>query len=284
MGFKLKLAEIKDNNENCLKHWYKLKTGKILNLQNPQTFNEKTQWLKLNDLSKEKTILADKFLVREFIKEKIGEEYLIPLLGVWNNFDEIDFNNLPNQFVLKCNHGSGYNLIVKDKKKFNKHKAKLQINKWLKEDFGYRNGYELHYSNIERKIIAEEYLSEVENNLIDYRFFCINGKVEQIWLDVLSGTENHKRKIYNKDWEELNIVVKWPRLEDNINKPTNLKEMIELSETLSKDFKFVRVDFYNINNKIYFGEMTFTSMSGVGKFEPEIEDYNLGKNIICFKQ
>ncbi len=283
LGFEIKVKEIKTSNENCLKHWYKEKTGKNLNLNNPQTFNEKIQWLKLYDSTPIKSKLSDKYLVKDFIKEQIGEEYIIKTLGVWNKFDEINFDLLPNQFVLKCNHGSGYNIIVKDKTKLNQKTAKRKITKWLKEDFAYKCGYEMHYSNIERKIIAEEYLSEIENNLFDYRFFCINGKVKQIWLDIKSGTKEHQRKIYNRAWEELNIVVTWPKLEDNIPKPTNLDKMIELSEKLSKDFSLVRVDFYNINNKIYFGEMTFTSMSGIGKFEPEIEDYNLGKEIVCLK-
>lgn len=281
-GIKITLNETTQSNEECLKHWFFHKTGKTLDLSNPKSFNEKIQWLKINDSTPLKTKLSDKYLVKDFIKEKIGEEYIIKTLGVWDNFDEINFDLLPNQFVLKCNHGSGYNIIVKDKKNFNKKSAKKKITKWLNEDYSFINGYEMHYSNIERKIIAEEYISDLETNLYDYRFFCINGKVEQIWVDILSGTPEHKRNIYNKNWEILNIVVKWPRLIDNIPKPINLDKMIELSEKLSKDFSLVRVDFYNVQNKIYFGEMTFTSMSGTGKFEPEIEDYKLGEKINCF--
>ena len=268
-----------DKYKKDLETWYKRVHKKDLNLENPQTFNEKMQWLKLYDSTPIKTKLADKYLVREWVKEQIGEEYLIPLLGVYDSFDEIDFDKLPNQFVIKCNHGSGYNIIIKDKLIFNKDEAREKVNKWMNEDFAFRNGVELHYRDISHKVIIEKFLDEISENLYDYRFFCFNGKVEQIWLDVGSGTPEHKRKIYDKNWNELNIKVRWPRLEIDVPKPKNLQKMIEMSEKMSKDFAQVRVDFYDINNKIYFGEMTFTSMSGTGKFEPEIEDLKLGKKI-----
>lgn len=262
-----------------LKDWYKRVTGETLHLDNPQTFNEKIQWMKLYDSTPLKTRLADKYLVRDWVKEKIGEKYLIPLLGVWDNFDEIDFDSLPDKFVLKCNHGCGYNIIVTDKSKLDIEKARNKINAWMNEDYAFRNGLELHYSAIPRKIIAEQYLEELNNSLYDYRFFCARGKCIQIWLDMYSGTPNHKRKIYDRDWNELDINVKWPKLEEKVEKPACLSKMLEFAEKMSEDFYLVRIDFYYTNNNIYFGEMTFTSMSGTGKFEPEVENYNLGQMI-----
>ena len=262
-----------------LKEWYKRVHKKDLDLESPKTFNEKIQWLKLYDSTPIKTRLADKYLVRDWVKETIGEEYLIPLLGVYDNFDEIDFDKLPNQFVMKCNHASGWNLLVRDKTKLNLKEAKEKFDKWLSRNFAFVVGYELHYREIKPKIVIEKFIDEISENIYDYRFFCCNGKVEQVWLDVNSGTPQHKRKIYNRNWKELDIVVKWPRLETDVLKPQNLDEMIKLSEHLSKNFAFVRVDFYDVNNKIYFGEMTFTSMSGIGQFEPEIECLKLGRKI-----
>lgn len=274
-----------DQNDNTTKnrrdliYWYKRVTQKDLDLDNPRTFNEKIQWLKLYDSTPIKTQLADKYRVREWVKEKIGEEYLIPLLGVYDAFDEIDFDKLPDKFVMKCNHGSGWNIIVPDKSKLDLQDAKSKIDRWMNDNYAFKAGCELHYRDIQPKIVIEEFLDEISNNIYDYRFFCCNGKVEQIWIDVFSGTPEHKRKIYDKNWNELNIIVKWPRLETSLPRPKNLEKMIELSEKMSKEFSLVRVDFYDINDKIYFGEMTFTSMSGIGKFEPEIEDLKLGQKI-----
>lgn len=268
-----------DNYKRDLNTWYKKVIGRNINYNNPITYNEKMQWLKIYDSTPMKTKLADKYLVRDWVKEKIGEEYLIPLLGVYDNFDEIDFDKLPNQFVIKCNHGCGYNIIVKDKTLFDKEEAEEKINKWMLINYAFRWGMELYYRDIQPKIIIEKYLDEISSDVCDYRFFCFNGKVEQIWFDIWSGTPAHKRKIYDTNWKELNIKVKWPRYEKEIPKPKKLNEMIMLAEKMSKDFAFVRVDFYYVNDKIYFGEMTFTSMSGSGKFEPEIENIKLGNKI-----
>jgi hypothetical protein len=223
--------------------------------------------------------LADKYLVREWVKERIGEEYLIPLLGVYDKFDDIDFDKLPNQFVIKCNHGSGWNIIVKNKAELNLSEAKAKVDKWMSTNFAFCAGCELHYRDIQPKIVIEKYIEEISSALYDYRFFCSYGKVIQIWLDVYSGTPQHQRKIYDRNWNELDITVKWPKLEQIIERPQNLDDMLQLAKSMSKEFSLVRVDFYDINNKIYFGEMTFTSMSGTGKFSPSSEDLKLGKMI-----
>lgn len=251
---------------NELELWYNAATGKNLNLDNPLTYNEKIQWLKLYDSTPIKTQLADKYLVRNWIKGKIGEEYLVPLLGVWSNFDEIDFNKLPDQFVLKANHGSGWNIIVKDKKKFNKLNAKRKFDLWLKKNYAFQSGLELHYLNIQPKIIAEKYLDEIDR-VYDYKFMCFNGEVKFLWVDS-DRYKNHKRTLFNTKWEKLKIEYGVGIADYEIAKPKNFDKMLYFSELLSKGFAFVRVDFYEINNKLYFGEMTFTSGSGITEPKP----------------
>ena len=259
-----------------LKLWYFKKTGEILNLDNPQTFNEKIQWLKLYDSTPLKTQLADKYLVREWVKEKIGEEYLIPLLGVWDKFEDIDFDKLPNQFVLKANHGCAWNIIVKNKNQFNKVSAKKKFKKWLAINFAFCEGLQLHYKDIKPKIIAEKYLEEKNGELSDYKILCFNGVPKFIWIDqgrFSQRTEN----IYNIDWELQPFRLTYENSKEEVPKPKNLEKMIELAKILSKDFVQVRVDFYNVNEKIYFGEMTFTSANGIDKFIPNSWNYKLGQ-------
>ena len=265
--------------KDLLSQWYMQTMHEPLDLDNPRTFNEKLQWLKIYNALPIKTRLADKYLVRDWVKEKIGEQYLIPLLGVYDKFEDIDFAKLPNQFVIKCNHGSGWNIIVTDKSKLDLNDAKTKLDKWLNTNFAFLCGYELHYRDIKPKIIIEKYMEELGTALYDYRFFCCDGKVQQIWVDVFSGTPQHKRKIYDTKWKELNFTVKWPRLESNIEKPKNLDKMISLAETMAEGFALVRVDFYDVNNHIYFGEMTFTSMSGTGKFSSSQAELELGSKI-----
>ena len=261
-----------------LEAFYEYYTFTPLDLKDPQTFNEKIQWMKLYDSTPKKTLLADKYLMRDWIKEKIGEEYLIPLLGVWDSFDEIDFDALPNQFVLKANHGSGMNIIVTDKTHFNIDYAREQFNTWMKKDFAFMKGFQMHYSPIPRKIIAETYISEMNaDGLVDYRFYCFNGVPKQVWVDMYSGTPKHIRGIYNMNWEKLPFRCTWPdsgNLFDN--PPTNFQKMKEFSELLSQEFAFVRVDFFEVNGKLYMGEMTFTPMSGIGNFQPESWNNLLG--------
>lgn len=211
------------------------------------------------------------------MKEKIGEEYLIPLLGVWDNFDDIDFDKLPNKFVLKANHGCGWNIIVKDKNNFNKSDAKGKFDEWMNTNYAFKFGLELHYKNIKPKIIAEKYI-ENDEGLLDYKFLCFNGKVEYVWVDSGRFTA-HRRDIFDLDWNLQPFIINHPNAEKTPKKPNKLKKMIELATKLSKDFAHVRVDFYEVDGQIYFGEMTFTSESGVGKFYPEEYDLKLGQMI-----
>ena len=266
-----------------LKDWYFKKTGELLNLDSPQTFNEKIQWLKLYDSTPLKTRLADKYLVRGWIKEKIGEDYLIPLLGVWDKFDDIDFDKLPNQFVLKCNHGCGYNIIVTDKSKLDLNDASLKVNKWLNENFAFKHGFELQYSNIPRKIIAEEYIASIDSDApIDYKFICCDGNPILCWV-TNKKIKPHERSFYSlPQWnlEKIEYCDGGAILAKNpIEKPILLDKMIQICKTLAKDFPVVRVDLYSVGNKIFFGEMTFTSATGIAKFCPDEWNYILGKAI-----
>ena len=265
---------------NILKKWYYKKLGKKLNLDNPQTFNEKIQWLKLHDSTPEKTRLADKYQVREYIKETIGEEYLVPLLGVWDNVDDIDFEKLPDKFVLKCNHGSGMNAIITDKKSINIKRLKAKFDNWMRENFGFVKGLQLHYNYIPHKIIAEEYIGTENDYPDDYKVFCFNGEPKLIEYET-----NRKRQVsanfFYTNWQQLNFKYYLPVCEKEVKKPGNLDKMLEIARTLSKGFKFVRVDFYNNEGKIYFGELTFTPGNGISKF-PDNIDIELG-NLLKIK-
>ena len=243
------------------KFWYR-KKNKLLDIDKPRSFNEKIQWLKLYDSTPIKTRLTDKYLVREWVSEKIGEEYLIPLLGAYDKFTDIKFEKLPNQFVIKCNHGSGYNIIVKDKSKLNLIRVKSIIESWMSENYAFISGLELQYRDIKPKIIIEQYMDDGTGDLRDYKFTCFNGKPYFIWVD-RDRHSIHKRNLYDLNWNQLpyKVNLNYPPF-PSPKKPKCLNKMIQLASILSKNFIYVRVDFYIINDKIYFGEMTFTSSSG----------------------
>lgn len=264
----------------AMKDWFYEHTGEQLDLDNPQTYNQKIQWLKLYDSTPVKARLSDKYQVREWIKEKIGEEYLIPLLGVWDNFDDIDFNKLPDKFALKCNHGSGYNIIVKDKSKLDLAAVRRKVNTWMNEDYSFKSGFELQYTLIPRKIVIEQYIENKNDDLYDYKFWCFDGEVK--YIEFISGRYTNQKKLafYDINWQKQNFLSDRAVLDDDvIEKPGNFDLMVKLAETLSKGFNHVRVDFYDVNNKIYFGEMTFTTSSGVCPWQPKEEDLEFGKMI-----
>ena len=260
-------SDHKEELPEALIKWYKKRTGWDLDLNKPESFNEKIQWLKLYDSTLQKTRLADKYKVRDWVADKIGHDHLIPLLGVWGSFEEIDFSDFPSKFVLKTNHGSGWNVIVKDKTCFNYHKAKQNFDKWLSQDYSKRVGYELHYGGISPVIIAEEYMGDSES-LLDYRFFCFDGKPYYVWVDSGSGTSEHRRNIYDINWNLQPLLVNYEPLLEDLPKPLQLEEMTKYAEILSEGFSFVRVDFYLIGETVYFGEMTFTPQSGIGRWDP----------------
>ena len=263
--------------EEELKLWYEREMGEKLNLQDPKSFNHKVQWMKLYDCTETKTRLADKYLVRDWICEKIGAEYLIPLLGVWDSFDQIDFDKLPDQFVLKANHGSGWNIIVKDKRLLDVEDARKKFEFWMKRNYAFK-GFELHYANIPPKIIAEQYVEELER-VSDYKFMCFDGEVEFLWVDTERYID-HRQTLYTPQWERIHkSVTVAPPADADLPRPKNLERMLEIARTLSRDFAFVRVDLYADGDKIYFGEMTFTPWSGKGVFQPKEFGMELGDRL-----
>lgn len=268
-----------DQYARILENYYYISTSKRLDLNNPLTLSEKIQWLKLFDNSPLKTRLCDKYLAREWIAERVGEEHLVPLLGVWKSFDEICFDQLPNSFVLKTNHGSGTNIIVDDATHFDKKKSKELIEQWMKINFAYVHGFEMQYKDVPVRIIAEQFMTGFQNDgICDYRFFCFHGEPEQVWVDKYSGTAKHIRSIYNMKWEKQDISCVWPDGGKELSeKPKTFDLMIDFARRLSQDFLFVRVDFYEIDGHIYVGELTFTPMSGMGEIRPESADYELGR-------
>ena len=236
-----------------------MRTKKWPNLTNPRTFNEKTTCLKMNDYLKNDTIIrcTDKYSVREYLKNKECAEILNDLYGVYENFDEIDFRVLPNKFALKCTHGCAYNIICDEKNSLNIEAARKKVNKWMKEKYGYATT-ELHYTKIKPRIIIEKYLCDKNGNMpIDYKFYCFNGKVKCI-LVCSEREEKLKLSYYDLNWNRLKYEKEnWSSKKD-IDKPENLEKMIEYAEKLSEEFKFVRVDLYNKQGKVIFGELTFT--------------------------
>ena len=252
---------------------------KFCNLKNPQTFSEKLQWLKLYDRKPEYTMMVDKYKVREYIKEKLGEEYLIPLLGVWDDPDEIDFDTLPNQFVLKCNHNSGLGMcICKDKSKLNISRVKAELRKGLAQDY-FLTGREWPYKDVPRKIICEKYMvDESGYELKDYKFFCFNG-IPKIMFIASDRSTSPTFDFYDMDFHHLAIKNGHENSKKTLKKPQNFELMKELAVKLSKGYPQLRVDFYEINGKIYFGELTFFHWSGMVKFEPEEWDDKLGSYI-----
>lgn len=253
--------------------------GTPLHLDAPQTFNEKLQWLKLYDRKPEYTMMVDKYRVREYIAQKIGAEYLIPLLGVWDSPDEIDFAALPEQFVLKCNHNSGLGMcICKDKSTLDLRKVRRELRKGLRQDY-YLPGREWPYKDVPRKIIAEKFMIDNEvNELRDYKFFCFRGEVKCFKVD-FDRFIDHRANYFDPNGNPMPFgeVVCPPKPDKQLVLPENLDEMIALAEKLSGDVPFLRVDFYNIQGRIYFGELTFSPASGMGKFIPEEWDTVLGR-------
>ena len=260
-----------------LKRWYFKRTGKKLDLDNPKTYNEKIQWFKLYGVTDLITKLADKYEVREYVSSIIGQDYLVPLLGVWDYPEEIDFSALPDKFVLKANHGCGYNYIVTDKNKLDKDSLIKLANKWLSEDYALKYAFEMQYHNIRRRIIAEAYIENGNNDLYDYKVWCFNGKAEYIMF--LSNRKHGlTMDFYDRNWNHLDMTYNYPNSKVSIPKPKNLDELLDCAEKLAKGFPHVRVDFYRLNDgKIYFGEMTFTSYSGVCAWNPPEVDFELGR-------
>ncbi len=275
--FRLKLINLLRfmPNKPYLKMVYKIKTGKRLNIKNPQGFNDKLNWLKLYEKNPEYTNYVDKLAVREIIKEKLGEEYLFPLLGFWKNFDEIPFEELPDKFVLKCNHDSGSVKLIKDKKNINKQELKKFFDGRLKLNPFYV-GREYPYKNVKPCIIAEKHMETLdESGINDYKFFCFNGKPEIMFVATDRATDV-KFDFFDMEFNHLDIYNIHENSDKQINKPACFNVMIELCEKLTKGMKFVRLDFYEIDGKVYLGEFTFFHGGGFYLFYPEEWEKKLG--------
>lgn len=265
-------------DEKFLSRIFQILMNQELSLEHPKTFNEKLQWLKLYNRKTSYTTMVDKYKVREYIRERLGEKYLIPLLGVWNNPEEIDFDILPNQFVLKCNHNSGLGMsICKDKVLFDFAKAKKDLRRGIRENY-YQKNREWPYKDVPRKIIAEQYMKSDAGGLTDYKIHCFNGEPKLILVCKDRFLETGLTEdFFSVNWEHLDIRrPKHPNASAPIKKPEELDEMLRLAAILSKDIPFLRVDFYIVDHKIYFSELTFYPASGFDKFVPEIWDNILG--------
>lgn len=261
-----------------LKMVYRLTMNKKLRLDKPQTFNEKIQWLKLYDRKPEYTTMVDKVDVKDYVANIIGEEYIIPTIGVYDKFEDIDFEKLPDQFVMKCTHDSGGLVICKDKSKLDIQKAGEKINYYLKRKYFYC-WREWPYKDVKPRIIVEKFMEDKSvADLIDYKLFCFDGEVKALFIaiDRNNPDEETKFDFFDSEFKPLNLINGHPNSGKETKKPEQFEEMKQLAAKLSKDIPHVRVDFYIINGQIYFGELTFTHWSGIVPFEPEEWDYTFG--------
>lgn len=269
-----------------LKYKFKAVFGYELNLDNPQTFNEKLQWLKLHDRNPLYTTMVDKYAAKEYVGNIIGKEYIIPTLGVWNSFDEIDFDKLPNQFVLKTTHDSGGIVICRDKHIFDKKAARERLEKSLKNNFYYM-GREWPYKNVPPRIIAESFMENPGYaDLTDYKFFCFNGM--PYYCQVISDRNtNECIDFFDMEWNLQEFTglhnpnyPHYPHYPRKIGKPICLGQMKLACSVLAENIPFVRVDFYEVKGKMYFGEMTFYPASGLGEFSPKKWNQKMGDLVI----
>ena len=267
---------------------YFLRKGRIINLKNPRLFTEKIQWLKIYDCTPIKTRLADKIAVREWVKGKIGEKYLKKVYGIYEKYEDIDFSKLPEEFVIKTNHGCNMQLLVIEGGKPDK-SQKVRFNNFLKVNYAYKSGYEMQYKDIKPLIFTEEYIknfhplcqnssdfSDYRPELFEYLIFCFNGEPKLILFASGKRTDKICCTMFDTQWNNLHFNYGCFLHPEPVPPPRNLDEMLEIARTLSKDFKFVRVDLHNVDGKIYFGEMTFTPASGYMKFRPRKYDRILG--------
>lgn len=259
-----------------LKLRYRATFNKKLNLKNPQTFSEKLQWLKLYNRKPEYTQMVDKYEVKKYVSQIIGDEYIIPTLGVWDSFDEIDFNTLPERFVLKCTHDSGGLVICKDKSQLDLEEARKKIEKSLKHNY-YKWGREWAYKNVRPRIIAEAYMEDQSGELQDYKLMMFNGEHRcSFTCTQRYDVDGLKVTFFDTDWNVMPFERHYPKSKVKIDKPATYDEMVELAVKLAKNIPFVRCDFYEVHGKPYFGELTFFPGSGMEKFNPESWDRTLG--------
>jgi hypothetical protein len=249
--------------------------GKKLNLKNPQTFNEKLNWMKIYYHNPIFSKLVDKYEVKKIVADIIGEEHIIPTLGVWDNVEDINFDSLPQQFVLKCTHDSGGLVVCKDKLKLNIEAARQKLAKAMKRNY-YAVSREWGYKYVTPRIIAEKFMEDNETHALnDFKFFCFNGKVKMLYV-ATDRASDVKFNWFDRDFKSLDIVNSHPTNTNMPQKPRTFEKMVELAEKLSAGYPFIRVDLYEVNGSVYFGEYTLYHMGGTTPFEPEEWDYKIG--------
>lgn len=266
------------SDRKAVVRYYKKKSGgRIVDVENPVLFSEKMQWYKLHHHDPLMQVVANKYTVRDYIG-RIGYGHLLNgLYGVYTNVNDIDFDKLPNQFVLKGTHGSGFNIIVKDKSQLNIHRAKMLMRSWLRQHIAW-SGREWVYEKMPRHIIAEKYLEDETGELRDYKFYCFNGKPAFMQLEVGRGTSHNTRNFYDMDWELMPFGKELPHNPNLIvPKPQRFEEMKQIASDLCKPFQYVRVDLYQVGGKVYFGELTFFPAGGAPDFVPAEYDAYVGK-------
>ena len=268
------------SDEFFLKCEYKYSFGKDLNLDEPKTFNEKLQWLKLYNRKPEYTTMVDKYEAKKYVSDMIGEEYIIPTLGVWDRFDDIDFDSLPNQFVLKCTHDSGGLVICKDKASLDIEKAKQKINWSLNRKYFYEHR-EWPYKNVKPRILAEEYVEDKfhseQISLLVYKIMCFDGTPKIIQTIQGDKTPNETIDYFDTEWNLLDMRQNYPNSKKPLERPVSLEKMLLLAKRMSAGHSFLRVDFYELEGQPYFSEFTFFSDAGLAAFSPEKWDAEMGK-------
>lgn len=273
------LSPLIKDDATFIKMMWKLNMNYPLNLKNPKTFSEKLQWMKLYDRKSEYTLMVDKYAVKKYVADIIGEEYIIPTLGVWDRVEDIEWDKLPNKFVLKCTHDSGGLVICRDKQNLDKKVSSEKLRFSLNRDY-YMSNREWPYKNVPRRIIAEKYIEPTPelNDLPDYKFFCFNG--EPKFCQVISGRQTRMCiDFFDREWKHqpFHEPKEFPFATTKLEKPKNYDIMLNLASKLAFNKSFSRIDFYDIDGKIYFGEITFYPTSGIGGFEPEEWDYTFGE-------
>lgn len=262
------------SDEAYLKRTFKACFGYVPDLENPRTFNEKLQWLKLHDRKDIYTTMVDKYEAKKYVGHVIGEKYVIPTLGVWDHFDDIDFSKLPMSFVLKCTHDSGSVVLVRDKNHWDKDAAKKLLERGLSRNY-YWYGREWPYKNVKPRILAEEM---VDMNPVDYKWICLKGEPEVLCMCMDRQKGDLTFNYYDMNFNLLPFEWVHPNIKTGgVKRPENFDEMKKLAQKLSKGIPEVRVDFYDINGQVYFGELTFYHQSGFAPFSPEEWDLKLGK-------
>ena len=267
---------LSDRHYAKIRYW--LDVGRPLNLNEPLAFTEKIQYLKLNNRNPYRQKAANRLHVREYVREKVGEKYLIPLLLETDELSLSDWKSLPNTFVLKANHGCGMVELIFDKSVVEFEQIDKLTQDWLNFDYA-KFGREWVYEEVPRKIIAEELITDSENEIPeDYKLFCFHGRVEMIQIDI-GRFKNQRRNLYNRDFQLIDAECLYPNSEKEVAKPQNLPEMIQVAEKLASEFKFIRVDLYSTNNQIYFGELTNFPGNGFIAYQPDSFDFELGKKL-----